>query len=303
MLLLSFPLGTFIVFDSDIGDDINFEYPIGKIDLFAGLAIPSDIVIGDVFVVLWAVYAILFAIAFLGPEISFLKTLSALLSHGKTEKKSNYMLIIVKWLSILILVSVIIDYVQNIFGIVTIPPPIDNDLVQFLYVSMAPVTEELVFRVLLIGLPLFVFYSHKFSVSHFFKSLWSPSILGISASKKPIFLMVAVGVFFGLAHVITGDPWSEGKFAQATVSGIILGWLYLKFGLLPSVLVHWGTNYFVFSYANFISQINEITIEAAFLHPLLNTMEMIFVISGILAVSVLLINHFSKREANLSTGS
>ena len=303
MMLLSFPFGLFVVFDTDIGDDINFQYPLNSLDIFKEIRylIPFDIEIGDVFIVLWSIYAILFTIAMFGPDKGFLKTLSANLSNGKLETKSNYMIAITKWFSILILISVIIDFIQQGFGIVTVPPPVDNDLTQFLYMSMSPIVEELGFRVILIGLPLFVFYSHKLSIKHFFKSLWNPNRnLHIYDFRKILFLIVLVGIFFGLAHIMTGEPWSEGKFAQATASGIILGWLYFRFGLMPAILVHWGTNYFIFSYANFVSQINEITIEAAFSHPLINTMEMLFLISGIFSISVLLITYFnSKKEQKL----
>ena len=303
MMLLSFPFGLFVVFDTDIGDDINFQYPLNSLDIFKEIRylIPFDIEIGDVFIVLWSIYAILFTIAMFGPDKGFLKTLSANLSNGKLETKSNYMIAITKWFSILILISVIIDFIQQGFGIVTVPPPVDNDLTQFLYVSLSPIVEELGFRVILIGLPLFVFYSHKLSIKHFFKSLWNPNRnLHIYDFRKILFLIVLVGIFFGLAHIMTGEPWSEGKFAQATASGIILGWLYFRFGLIPAILVHWGTNYFIFSYANFVSQINEITIEAAFSHPLINTMEMLFLISGIFSISVLLITYFnSKKEQKL----
>ncbi|TAK21073.1 MAG: CPBP family intramembrane metalloprotease [Nitrosarchaeum sp.] len=303
MMLLSFPFGLFVVFDTDVGNDINFQYPLNSLDIFKEIRylIPFDIEIGDVFIVLWSVYAILFTIAMFGPDKGFLKTLSANLSNGKLETKSNYMIAITKWFSILILISVIIDFIQQGFGIVTVPPSVDNDLTQFLYVSISPIVEELGFRVILIGLPLFVFYSHKLSIKHFFKSLWNPNRnLHIYDFRKILFLIVLVGIFFGLAHIMTGEPWSEGKFAQATASGIILGWLYFRFGLVPAILVHWGTNYFIFSYANFVSQINEITIEAAFSHPLINTMEMLFLISGIFSISVLLITYFnSKKEQKL----
>ena len=303
MMLLSFPFGLFVVFDTDIGDDINFQYPLNSLDIFKEIRylIPFDIEIGDVFIVLWSVYAIFFTIAMFGPDKGFLKTLSTHLSNGKLETKSNYMIAITKWFSILILISVIIDFIQQGFGIVTVPPSVDNDLTQFLYMSMSPIVEELGFRVILIGLPLFVFYSHKLSIKHFFKSLWNPNRnLHIYDFRKILFLIVLVGIFFGLAHIMTGEPWSEGKFAQATASGIILGWLYFRFGLMPAILVHWGTNYFIFSYANFVSQINEITIEAAFSHPLINTMEMLFLISGIFSISVLLITYFnSKKEQKL----
>lgn len=303
MMLLSFPIGAFIVFNTDIGGDINFEYPLNNLVVFEKIhyLIPSNIEIGDVFIVLWSVYAIFFTISIFGPEKGFLKALSANLSHGKLETKSNYMIVITKWFSILILISIIIDFVQQGFGISTIPPSVDNNLVQFLYVSISPIVEEFGFRVLLIGLPLFVYYSHKLSLKHFFKSLWNPSRnLHIYDFKKTLFLIVLVGIFFGLAHIMTGEPWSEGKFAQATASGMILGWLYFRFGLITAILVHWGANYFIFSYANFVSQINEVAIDVAFSHPLINTMEMLFLISGVFSVSVLLITYFnSKKEQKL----
>jgi hypothetical protein len=302
MMLVSFPFGVFVVFNTDIGDDINFQYPLNGLDVFEEIRylIPSDIEIGDVFIVLWSIYAVLFTISLFGPDKGFLKTLSANLGNEKSTK-SNYMITITKWFSILILMSIIIDFIQQGFGITTIPPSVDNDLAQFLYVSLSPILEEFGFRVILIGLPLFVFYSHKLSLSHFFKSLWNPNRnLHIYDFRKVLFLIVLVGVFFGLAHIMTGEPWSEGKFAQATISGIILGWLYFRYGLITAILVHWGTNYFIFSYANFVSQINNIAIEAAFSHPLINTMEILFLISGIFSVSVLLINYFnSKNEQKL----
>jgi len=303
MMLLSFPFGVFVVFNTDIGDDINFQYPLNNLDIFKelGYLTPFDIEIGDVFIVLWSIYAILFTIAMFGPDKGFLKALSANLSHEKLETKSNYMITITKWFSILILISIIIDFIQQGFGIVTVPPSVDNNLAQFLYVSLSPIIEEIGFRVILIGLPLFVFYSHKISIKHFFKSIWNPNRnLHIYDFRKTLFLIVLVGMFFGLAHIMTGESWSEGKFAQAAISGIILGWLYFRYGLITAILVHWGINYFIFSYANFVSQINEMTIEAAFLHPLINTMEILFLISGIFSISVLLITYFnSKKEQTL----
>ena len=303
MMLLSFPFGVFVVFNTDIGNDINFQYPLNNLDIFKGLGYltPFDIEIGDVFIVLWSIYAILFTIAVFGPDKGFLKSLSENLSHGKLKAKSNYMITITKWFSILILMSIVVDFIQQGFGIVTVPPHVDNNLAQFLYVSLSPLVEEIGFRVILIGLPLFVFYSHKLSIKHFFKSLWNPNRnLHIYDFRKTLFLIVLVGIFFGLAHIMTGEPWSEGKFVQASISGIILGWLYFRFGLITAILVHWGTNYFIFSYVNFVSQINEMTLEAAFSHPLINTMEILFLISGIFSVSILIINYFnSKQEKKL----
>ncbi len=295
MMLLSFPLGMFVVFHTDIGGDINFEYPLDQLDLFTGMEyqMSFEITVGDAFVILWSIYAILFSIAIFGPKNGFFQTLSPILSHGKIDSHSNYLVSITKWFSVLILASVIVTFTQEGFGIQTLPPPTDNDLVQFFYVTLAPLVEEIGFRGLLLGIPLFTLYSHKSSVKYFFKSLWNPSgTLHASDPKKALILIVLVGVIFGFAHIATGEPWSEGKFAQATASGIILGWLYFRFGLLSAILVHWGTNYFIFSYANFVSQINQITLDSAFYHPLISTMEIIFLISGIISTTILILNYF-----------
>ncbi|NCF22299.1 MAG: CPBP family intramembrane metalloprotease [Nitrosopumilaceae archaeon] len=300
MMILSFPLGTFVMFHTELGDDINFELPLNQFELFVagiGISIPIDIEIGDAFIFLWLVYVILFTVALLGPKDGFLKTMSSLLSHGKLKTKSNYLVAVTKWFSILILVSAIINFVQEIFGVSTVPPPAENNLIQFFYVSLAPITEEIGFRVLLIGLPLFAIYSHKSSVKHFFRSLWAPSDnLHIYNSRRAIILIVVVAAFFGLSHIISGEPWSNGKFAQATASGIILGWLYFRFGLVSAILVHWATNYFVFSYVNFISQVSLISLEEAFSHSLVHTMEIIFLISGVLSVCILLLSYYTSKK-------
>lgn len=302
MMVLAFPLGAYVMFQSNLGDDISFEYPLSELNLFSGLSflVPFNLSIGDAFIGLWVLYSILFVIAMMGPKEGFLKTLSSFLSHGKLDTKSNYLVSITKWFSILILVSALITLIQEGFGVHTTPPDSDNDLVQFFYVSLAPLVEEIGFRVILIGLPLYAFYSNRMSIKHFFKSLWSPDSLHIYKSNRAIVLIVLAAILFGLSHILSGEPWSNGKFAQAAASGIILGWIYFRIGLIASILVHWATNYFIFSYVDFISQISFITVEDAFSHPLIHTMEIIFLISGALSASVLLLSYFfSKKKEQL----
>jgi len=304
MMILSFPLGAYVMYNSDLGDDINFEFPLNQFEVVVPgieFSIPVEVEIGDAFIILWSTYIILFTIAMFGPKEGFLKTMSLFLSQGKITMNTNYMVALITWFSILILVSALINFFQEGFGVSTIPPVVENDLIQFFYVSLAPITEEIGFRVFLIGIPLFLLYSHKTSVGHFFKGLWSPSTnLQIYESRRAIILIIIVAIFFGFSHIISGDSWSNGKFAQATVGGIILGWVYFRYGLVSAVLVHWGTNYFIFSYVNLISQISLISVEDAFSHSLINTMEIIFLISGVLSISVLSINYFySKRKSFL----
>jgi membrane protease YdiL (CAAX protease family) len=256
-----------------------------------------DLSLGDAFVILWMFYLGIFVISILGPKQNFLKSISSLISRGHYDVKLNYMFAVTKWLSILILVSAVINFIQESFGIITIPPLGGNNLIQFFYVSLAPLLEEFIFRIILIGIPLFVLYSGRASLRYFLRCLWNPTSLNIINSKKAIFIIVFVGIAFGFAHIAFSDSWSEGKFAQATAGGIILGWVYLRYGIVVSLLIHWATNYFIFAYAHFISQINYVPLEVAFSNPLMTTLEFLFLSSGILAVIILILNKFYLKKS------
>ena len=236
LMIVSFPIGAYVVFNSEIGDNIDFGFPLEKFDLFiAGInmEIPFEYQIGDAFVVVWCVFAVLFTIAIIGPKKSFLGSISGLLIREKNLTDANYLITIIKWFSVLVVISGVINFVQESFGIVTEPPESTNDLILFLAVTIAPIIEEIGFRVILIGIPLFLIYSFKTSIRSFFHVLWHPyENLHIVDNKKAILLIVLVGIFFGAAHIISGEPWSSGKFAQAAVSGIIIGWVYYRYCLL-----------------------------------------------------------------------
>ena len=300
MMVLSFPLGTYVVFNSSIGDDIDHSFPLEQFDIFiAGinLGIPFNFEIGDMFIVFWSIFLILFIITFLGPKYSFLKSINLLLNKQTTDSDSNYLVNIIKWFSIIVVISGVINFIQESFGVTTLPPEYTNDLTLFLAITISPITEELGFRVMLIGIPLFLIFAHKSSFGFFFRSLWHPyRNLHIMQHKRAISIIIAVGLFFGLAHIITGEPWSEGKFAQATISGIIIGWVYYRYGLISAILVHWATNYFIYSYIFFISDLNQISIQNVLSNSMIGTFEIILVITGVLSIAMITINYFNTKN-------
>ena len=89
--------------------------------------------------------------------------------------------------------------------------------------------------------------------------------------------------------------------AQAVASGIIIGWVYFRYGFVPAVLIHWATNYFIFSYGYIVADINQISIDDAFSHSLLNTLELMLVITGIISVAVLVLNYVYSKKHVLET--
>ena len=294
-MLLSFPMGMFVVFHSNIGQEINFEIPLGALNDAVDFGPLSEVELGDAFLAVWSVYAVLFAVAMLGPKAGFMKSVSTVLSQGEAKVESNYMVAVTKWFSIVVLVSAVISFVQEGFGVFIVPPQVENDLMQFFYVSLAPLVEEVGFRVFLIGLPLFVLYRRESSAGHFFKSLWSPGSNLDVGRNRALILIVVAGVLFGAMHIVAGEPWSEGKFAQAAASGIILGWVYFRFGLVAALLIHWATNYFIFAYANFVAQLGNMTVGASFSHPMLTTMELMFLITGVLSVAVIVAKYYCSQ--------
>ncbi len=300
LMIVSFPLGAYAIFNSDIGDDIDYSFPLEQFDIFiagVNIQLPVEYEIGDVFVIFWAIFIILFVITFLGPKKNFIKTIGDVLSNEKNSLNDNYMLNIIKWFSILVLISAIITIIQENFGIITEPPDAANDLILFLQISAAPITEEIGFRLVLIGIPLFLIYSHKSSIKFFFKSLWMPhSTLHIYENKKAIGIIVTVGIFFGVAHVISGEPWTTGKILQASIGGIILGWVYFRYGLAAAIILHWATNYFIYSYLFLISEINEISVQNASSHSMIGTFETILIVSGIISAVMMLLNYKNSHK-------
>ena len=251
LMVLSFPIGAYLVFNSEIGDDITYEYPMNDLNVFlagVGFQVPVEFELGDGFIVLWCLFLILFALAIFGPKKNFVNVLQYIISAGKYHQlQDSYIITAIKWFSILVVVSGVIISIQEFFGISVERYEAPNQLIQFFQVLLAPLIEEIGFRVILIGLPLFALYSYKSSLPLFVKSLWRPSHhLRITDLKKPLLIIIIVGIFFGVSHVITGETWSAGKFAQATVSGLIIGWVYFRYGLAPAILIHWAANYFIY---------------------------------------------------------
>ena len=310
LFLASFPMGIFVVFSTDLGNEINYNLPITHTSLFDNTALyltASQVTIGDVFVALWVFYLVIFTVAALGPVRGFGTIINQIVTGRHFlqptqqmqqpppphKNVTNYMSGAIMWFSILVLCSIIITITQDSIGIHTIPPEPDNRLVEFFYITLAPLLEETGFRLLFVGIPIFLLYATKFSFGYFARSLWRPAAyLDISYnSKKALLIIVMVAIMFGFSHIALGEPWSDGKFAQATASGIIIGWAYIRYGFITAIIIHWAANYFVFSHAHFISQTHLIPIENAFSHAMISSIEIILIACGIMSILAMIISY------------
>ncbi|MGA1822662.1 MAG: CPBP family intramembrane glutamic endopeptidase [Thermoplasmatota archaeon] len=120
--------------------------------------------------------------------------------------------------------------------------------------ATASVWEELIVRVLMIGLPLFLMKSIKTGRSagtggsassgrwQFKELLGGRNVFG----TPEVVLILMSSALFGMAHLGWG-PW---KVVPTFISGLLFGYLYVKVGLHASIVVH-----FLIDYTSFLNEI------------------------------------------------
>lgn len=287
-----------MVFETDIGEEITHEIPASEMSAFGVYQyelLPDQVELGDVFMVVWTAYLVIFAVAISGPDKDIVASMRSMV-YG-VASGSNYMLHAIVWFAILVLVSSIIDAVQGQIGLTMTPPDIGNNLVQFHLITLAPLTEEMIFRVVLVGLPVFALYTHNISPSFLIKCLWHPARhLHILDTKKMYVIILAAGILFGVSHVISGEAWGAGKATQAAVAGIILGYVYCRHGLACALLVHWASNYFLYAYGNFVAHVGEWDVAEAFAQPFFETIHLILLVAGAIAISAMIMNRLADSR-------
>lgn len=141
--------------------------------------------------------------------------------------------------------NVVYYMVVEAAGIVTNTPSFDTRaLWQTLYsFAAASVWEEVVSRILLIGVPLLLIdtvrrrrgpQGPERKVSNY--------ILGggFDIGRTEAVLMVFSSIMFGLAHIWS---WDFYKFFPAAMAGLAFAYLFLKLGVYASILMHFGIDF------------------------------------------------------------
>jgi hypothetical protein len=102
----------------------------------------------------------------------------------------------------------------------------------------ASVWEEIVSRVLMLGLPLWIYHMLAGRVG---TPAWRYAIGGGFRIENAAFVLIFAQAFiFALAHVAGWDLW---KVIPTTVSGMAFGYLFLKRGLWAAIALHFTFDY------------------------------------------------------------
>ena len=62
LMILTFPLGAYVVFNSNLEDSVSYDFPLSGFNFFPagiGYEIPIEFELGDVFIGLWCVFIII----------------------------------------------------------------------------------------------------------------------------------------------------------------------------------------------------------------------------------------------------
>jgi membrane protease YdiL (CAAX protease family) len=287
-------IGIYVVYFTNIGKDVSWHSDVLLNFLLLSILGISNIHfnLGIAFISFWFIYLVIFLICIFKPIFIFKDFLYNPLSKNKFKYfdfssesfSSNYLYIIIQWFSAYFLLSVIIDLIQQSFGIQIGNPLVSNPLLSFFYLTGAPLNEEILFRVIFLGIPLsLIIFKYKNS---FISSLLHPSkniSIKSGRDRNLLFLVILLNsVFFGLAHVIFGGNYEIGKITQASLGGMFLGWLYYRYGLGTSIIFHWISNYVIFSYGLLGSIIFNTSWSEESSNYFLNFVYVFFIIAGII---------------------
>lgn len=258
LVALSFPVGVYTVFFTHLSNSTagTLGYPyllLGPIPL----VLPFPVTYGIAFATVIAIYAGMFLLAaFQGKSLP--SAISSGLRHDTREFLSNRALLTLVAIGFLVFTAGLIDELVSAFG-----PPIGNPfaggdaLLTFLGFTLAPLREEFGFRVLIIGLVATIATLPR-PESSALKALWRPSVAyeGVNNNTAVLVMIWATGAIsvgaFGACHVACGgNGWDIGKLPEATYGGIVLAYLYIRYGFHVAVLAHWGIDYFPSVFAFF----------------------------------------------------
>ncbi|MBI2183499.1 MAG: CPBP family intramembrane metalloprotease [Thaumarchaeota archaeon] len=265
LMIVSFGLGVYTVYLSPLGAP-SIGQPLGAIPIFflgLGQSISLGTSVGLVFAVLFALYAILVGVAIVGPRQTLFRTVSSVLRHGVDSALGNTMMFVASVFPALSLILIAIEKLQDIAGIPTGNLVEMDPMMTFATVSIAPITEEIGFRMTVIGLLASAILTRRPNLMQTLRVLWHPSKAldadGTSVDSQRRKILIAIVVFssltFGLAHVAfktdSGEGWQIGKVTTSSLAGIALGYTYIYYGITGAILLHWSFNYFISAYHYF----------------------------------------------------
>ena len=249
LMMASYPLGALAFYNGDLGKTY-FPASISE-KLFAfifGLpvAIPVNVSFSDVFAASLLLYAIMFVISARWPRAPITSVL-----RGKSKPLENPLIAVAVFFSIMLLGINSLVRLQESFGISSGGLKDADQLLLFIQATLAPLREEMGFRLSIIGVfASIATFSKGGRVSSLYCLFLPKKLLNLVSGRTGLTALwsinIASAIYFGISHLIY-EPgvWQIGKVSESIDAGLALGWIYIEYGFFAAVLLHWAFNYFI----------------------------------------------------------
>ncbi len=135
--------------------------------------------------------------------------------------------------------SLLVVYIMYLAGYIPYTPPGLEEMpvwAQMLSFLHASVYEELIVRTVFLGVPVFLIYlirGEKISPIRIFGGYEKITPV------ETVFIVISAAIF-AAAHV---PAWNLWKAVPTFVGGLILGYLYIRYGIYASILLHFLTDF------------------------------------------------------------
>jgi hypothetical protein len=248
LVVLSFPAGWYAVFSGTLSTRFDFN-SLSSPYLWIGPLVaflPFQVPVGTWFAALSVIYVGMFVLS-IRQGSSPILAMSKSLKEGERALFTSPFIVTIITIAFLTFTASVADDLITSSG-VKVGTITGDPLSLLLSFTSSPLVEELGFRVLLIGVIAMILCIGR-SARTALKALWRPSaaIEGFAVwSGGSLLIWMATGfsaVTFGACHVLCGSSWDIGKFPEAAYGGLVLGYVYVKYGLHVAVLAHWGVDY------------------------------------------------------------
>lgn len=283
--IIALPVGILdMIVSPDLG--VNLANLNGHLGVYAFL-LPFDTPLVVNVVPLIILSLVIFGICFAKAATSnggFPAGISLLLRGSRPRTLPNWLAVMPLVASSLFVISILLFLIQNSVGVSTgniaCPPSVPlSQCNAFLFAGIidAPVAEEFGFRISVLGLVVAILVAIRLrrsgtdgstlttsqEIRLFFASFLSPGYAkeraGIPSvrthglkgiSKVEWIFLIITATIFGAYHIFGGGGWGPGKFAQAALTGFVLGFVYLAYGAFADILLHWFFNFYFEVYTN-----------------------------------------------------
>ncbi len=139
-----------------------------------------------------------------------------------------------------LILSIIISAVEGALGYRIILPeelPSGTSSEAIFTYAQAAVWEEVISRLIPIGIPMMIvagLCGHKDCLRYLFG--------GFGVTRVALVLIVISAVIFGMAHE---GAWGGAKIIPTVIGGLLMGYLYVRFGIHASIVFHFLLDYSV----------------------------------------------------------